>query len=44
MKALCDGLTGHGFAPTGLSDPAQAVEAGAAGAVGGAVVRGLFGR
>src|SRR4051812_7987361 len=26
MKALCDGLTAQGFAPTGLSDPREAVE------------------
>jgi DNA-binding NtrC family response regulator len=27
MKALCDGLSAQGFAPTGLCDPRQAVEA-----------------
>src|SRR5215212_1992513 len=27
MRALCDGLSAHGFAPTGLSDPGGAVEA-----------------
>jgi DNA-binding NtrC family response regulator len=26
MRALCDALTGEGFAPTGLSDPREAVE------------------
>ncbi len=27
MRALCDGLAGHGFAGTGLTDPREAVEA-----------------
>ena len=27
MRALCDGLTAHGFAPTGLTDPRAALDA-----------------